>query len=326
MIRPCLRVSAALALLSLTIVAAGPAAVAGVGVLAREVGEICRVGVLAEAGASASVRGPLAFVPLALIAAGLVLAIADRMRQQMRLRSFLAAHRTRALRHDDPIFHPARRLGLAGRVRVIEGPGLPAFVAGTVRPRIFLSDSLFTALSTAELEATFRHEVEHLRRRDPVRLALIRFAERSLFWMPAARALAARAAAALEARADDAPAALGRLELASAIVKTARMARPAPRALPALHQTPATWRVRRLIDDAPAPPPGPSTRLPASLILLAALWAGALLGRPIGDRTTAPCNTCVLREQIARPAAGASGDASHETPVRFASPHRRAPQ
>jgi hypothetical protein len=110
--------------------------------------------------------------------------------------------------------HPAQ-------VRIVRELPTPAFTAGWLRPRIYVSAALEAQLSEDELAAVLAHEAAHAARRDPLRLSLLRFLGCTLFWIPALRRLAADVAAEVEVRADDAAAERHGLALASALVRLA---------------------------------------------------------------------------------------------------------
>lgn len=122
-----------------------------------------------------------------------------------------------------------------------------------------------------------------------------------LFWLPLGRSLADAAREAIELRADDAAGRFGRLELASAILKAVRLARPgAPAVVPSLDRLSATRRVRRLLGEPLPGPRVPGRRLTATALMLSVVWASALLaGRTQDDAGRAPCNLCVVRQQMA---------------------------
>lgn len=106
-------------------------------------------------------------------------------------------------------------------VRIVEGLANPAFTAGWWKPRIYLASELPQRLSRPELECLIAHEGAHLDRRDPLRLAVLRFFACMLFWIPALRKLAADVADEAEFEADDAAANGKPLVLASAILNVA---------------------------------------------------------------------------------------------------------
>lgn len=126
-----------------------------------------------------------------------------------------------------------RRQWLAeGREIHIPGAGMPTHaldlpfplvaVLGFLRPRLFVSQTVLDACSADELRAIVEHERAHVRRRDNAVRLLMETAPDAL---PITRVPAAVAAAwhqAVEQRADDA--ATRRLDLASALVKVARLA------------------------------------------------------------------------------------------------------
>ena len=88
------------------------------------------------------------------------------------------------------------------RVRIVAAPGLEAFTAGLIRPRVHLSTSARARLGPEELRAVVAHEADHRRRRDPLRLTLARALGEAFFFLPAARALADSHARLTELRAD----------------------------------------------------------------------------------------------------------------------------
>lgn len=142
--------------------------------------------------------------------------------------------------------------------------GMPAFeidapfplvaVIGAFRPRLFISSAVRTACTAPELAAIVEHERGHVAARDNA-MRLLMDASPDLFaWTPRARAIESAWQDAVEHRADDA--AGNRLDLASALVRVARLATAArPVALPAsaLYRGEGIeQRVRRLM-GAPDP-------------------------------------------------------------------------
>lgn len=292
---------AALALLALMAVL--PALVPALRDVPAQVAGACRAALVAGIAPLDPIRPYLALVPIGLALIGLLVALVDRVRQQNRLGLFLRAHQSRALGPGDPLYAVAAQAGVQHRVRVLEGrAAAPAFTAGFLRPRVYFSQELFHALTPAELGAAFEHEMEHLRRRDPLRLAFLRFVERALFWIPLARALADAAAEAIEFRADDAARRAGYLNVAAAIVKAARLTQtPAPEPVPSLGRISVSRRARRLLGESLPRPRIPTVRLAATALLLSLVWASALFaGRLHAQEGGAPCNACVLRHHIAQ--------------------------
>ncbi len=159
-----------------------------------------------------------------LLVAGVVYAIWDRGRAWFRVRRALAW--LPAQESDDThagLGISIRRAGLtASQVRVVDGLPNPAFTAGFIRPTVFICRTLPETLSTEELTAVLQHEARHVRRRDPLRLSLLRFLGCTLFWIPAFRRLAADVADETEIAADDAAAHENPLVLASAILVLAQ--------------------------------------------------------------------------------------------------------
>ena len=166
---------------------------------------------------------PVHLVFHALLLAGVMYAVWDRVRAWRNLQRTLGALETRVPSADEPIGVAAAQVGLASdRIRVVEGLPNPAFTAGFRHPRIFVAAALSEVLDGRQLEAVLAHEAAHLRRRDPLRLSLLRFLACTLFYIPALRRLADDLADEAEIDADDAAAAGGTpLVLASAILALA---------------------------------------------------------------------------------------------------------
>jgi Zn-dependent protease with chaperone function len=84
----------------------------------------------------------------------------------------------------------------------VEGASPVAFCAGGLRPSIYVSEGLASALGDAELEAVLLHEQDHLDQREPLRRALRRAATWGFFYVPLLRWWARCQAERSELRAD----------------------------------------------------------------------------------------------------------------------------
>ena len=220
-----------------------------------------------------SAGAPLQWLPVALLAIGMAYAVVDRVRLTRRVSRLLATHRSRRARSGEPVGRLARQFAVEHDVRVLVGVAPnPAFTAGLMRPRIYISEGLQQALSLAELRAVFRHELHHYTRRDPLRFAALRFAAKTFFWLPLFGLLSEDLMADAEVMADDYAASpragSDPLEVASALVKIGRISRANAVNLDA---TPAIGgfrlldrRVRRLVDE-PVPAPASIPRRPVLL-------------------------------------------------------------
>ena len=225
---------------------------------------------------------PLHWLPLALLAAGLVYAVVDRVRLTRRVSRALAAHRARRAYATEQIGRLGREFGVEPDVRVLVGVAAnPAFTAGLLRPRIYVSERLQQALSPVELRAVFRHELHHHARRDPLRFAALRFAAKMFFWLPLIGLLAEDLMEDAEVMADDFAASprggSDPLDVASALVKIGQLGRANAEWLAA---TPGIGgfrlldrRVRRLADEpVPAPVSVPRRPILLSIAALLTLW------------------------------------------------------
>jgi len=126
---------------------------------------------------------------LAAIVAGLVSGMRSVERQQRQTRTLLrACLAARSVRHGGAR-SLAKRVGLQGRLDVVDVPTPLAFCYGYVRPRVLISRGLVGALRRHELIALLLHEREHLRQRDPLKVALGRLCTSAVFFVPAFGAL-----------------------------------------------------------------------------------------------------------------------------------------
>jgi hypothetical protein len=105
------------------------------------------------------------------------------------------------------------------RVRVLPCAGMRAFCGGLLRPAIYVSEDALLA-GDAELRAILAHEEHHCARRDPLRQLLARALSDAFRPVQPFASLAARQAALADLAADRAAVtALGRVPLASAMVR-----------------------------------------------------------------------------------------------------------
>ena len=157
-----------------------------------------------------------------LLAAGLAYATYDRWRATAGLRRTIGSLTATMPDGASPLAEASRRGGLdATRVRVVKGLPNPAFTLGWWRPLVFVAADLPARLAPDELAAVLAHEAAHVRRRDPLRLFVLRYFSGVLFWLPALRRLAADLADEAEIAADDAAARIHALPLASALLAIA---------------------------------------------------------------------------------------------------------
>lgn len=245
----------------------------------REVLERCAL-VLQAAGA------PLRWLPVAVLIAGFVYAIVDRVRLSRRVARFLRAHRWRRPHRSEAIERLATEFGCAARIRVVVGAAPnPAFTAGLLRPHVYMSAELQHQLAPSELRAVMRHEVHHLRRYDPLRFASLRFAGKVLFWLPLVGILAEDLMEDAEVMADDfaadADSGGDPLDVAAVLVKLGRVNAEGWTGVVAslggfrlLDR-----RVRRLANEGVVRPPVFRLR-PAvlSVAALAVIWLASVLG------------------------------------------------
>jgi hypothetical protein len=136
-------------------------------------------------------------------------------------------------------------------VAVVGGSRPRAFCAGLHRPRIYVTEGAWEALAPVELRAVVEHEASHVRRRDPLRLALARVVADGFGFIPQIRSLAGRQIAVADLAADrSAVVALGSPRpLAGAMLK---LDEPAPERLDHLLERPLAVAPRPVLACAVA--------------------------------------------------------------------------
>jgi Zn-dependent protease with chaperone function len=204
------------------------------------------------------------------------------------LHSWIATRRLVAdwLRHSQPV--------------ELAGVGVPVYrlrhrfpviaVVGVARPRLFIAEHLFDELSAEELSAAVMHEHGHLAAHDNLKRATLRACRDVLMLVPAGRTLDNAWVEQSEAAADEHAAHAGgaslALDLASALVKIARLVplgatprMPAGAFLVGDHgEGVVAWRIRRLARLATnEPPPQHASNAALNYALAGALVAALLI-------------------------------------------------
>ncbi|MBI2755916.1 MAG: M56 family metallopeptidase [Chloroflexi bacterium] len=123
------------------------------------------------------------------IGAGLASSVRALVRQQQQTHALLKACLARRTRHDRTAQAVARRVGLGGRLDVVDLPTPVAFCYGYLRPRVIVSRGLVATLPRQQLAALLLHEREHVRQRDPLKVALGKLLAAGVFFVPALSAL-----------------------------------------------------------------------------------------------------------------------------------------
>lgn len=206
-----------------------------------------------------------------LFAGGIAFALFDRWRAGTRRRRTLRLLAAEPAEPGGTFWNAARAAGVDPRaLRIVDGLPAPAFTVGWLQPRVYLARSLEARLEPAQLALVLRHEHQHVLRRDPLRLSLLRSLAHTLFWVPGLRTLADQAAEEAEILADDAAAADAPLRLASTILALAEWRGAALSGAVAFHDPQLLERrVRRLAGE----PLAPRSRLSRRTLLA----AGAML-------------------------------------------------
>ncbi len=77
------------------------------------------------------------------------------------------------------------KLDIRGRVLLLPSDTVDVRTVGLYHPLVVCTTGLLNALSDVELEAVLRHEIYHLRSRDPLKILLTRAIREGFFWLPA---------------------------------------------------------------------------------------------------------------------------------------------
>lgn len=216
-------------------------------------------------------------LPLLMLAVGLMAGLGSLAWQFWNTQRLVGAVSSRAVPLPPGIQAGVDRLGLTGRVELVEDGDAYAFTQGLVHPRIWVSTALVGLLDTDELAAVLCHERYHVQQHDPLRVLLSRAVAHGLFFVPAAAALRNAYLVAKEIEADAASQA--DTALAAALVKLLRHGN----ALPAYANVAAigpldttTVRIERLLDHRP-PRSGVGSLVRPRHIVASLLLALALL-------------------------------------------------
>jgi Zn-dependent protease with chaperone function len=220
-------------------------------------------------------RGVVVHWVTPIIAAGLVLyAIARAMQRQALVGRLFALAR--------PAHGRLAKAATGLELRVLEIPseGKDCFVAGVLRPAVFISSGALAQLDDAQLCAALHHERVHIRSRDTLFLMLLGFLRDLAPWGRAVALDAFRAAR--EAAADRVAArSAGALNLAAALLALAQRGHQASTApmLSVAGGDNLRWRMQTLLDgDATARLSSATyAKLAAGLGLAAALLAWPLV-------------------------------------------------
>ncbi|MBS0395608.1 MAG: hypothetical protein JSR54_13350 [Proteobacteria bacterium] len=168
---------------------------------------------------------------------------------------------------------PRRVAGGDAPVIVVDAPVPLVAVVGTRQPVIIAARAVLAGCSPAEFNEVIAHERAHIRARDNLKLLALRASPDALAWLPVARRLERGWRVAAEYAADEAAVGAApdrRLELASALVKIARLASGAPPPVAAglaASVDDVEGRVRRLLQPSGGSAAGRTLRRAALLAL-----------------------------------------------------------
>jgi beta-lactamase regulating signal transducer with metallopeptidase domain len=162
-------------------------------------------------------------VVLVLVMAGVGVGARSLMRQLLASRRLARYVSARAAAVPDVLLLLAARVGLQGRVMLVDASESFSFVYGVLTPRVAVSRGLVEATSVDELRAVIEHESYHVRNLDPLKIVLTRSLSAALFFFPVLNALRARYVTDCELAADrQAVARCGDRSLAGALLKAIR--------------------------------------------------------------------------------------------------------
>lgn len=257
---------------------------------------------------------------------GVLYAAWDRYRAWRMVRESLGVIDIRRARPGDAFWNAAQGIEVDPRVlRIVPGLPSPAFTAGLLQPRIYISEALASHLTGAELGAVIAHEGAHMARRDPLRLTVLRALACVLFWLPALRRLADDVSDQAELLADDVAARDTPLVLASAILNVAQWSstmRPSSAGVGFSRAGLLEQRVRRLAgEEAPVRSHVTRRSLVSAAAALAVVWtSGVLATHPLpAHAVDAHARHCEHQQEaplahlfcMGSPFGAASGDCPH---------------
>lgn len=164
------------------------------------------------------------WVLLAVVAGVLILAVVAVVKTVYRnlngARTVLQTLRVGRVPASETVEQAAEQVGLDGRVEEVAVNAPIAETYGLITPKVIVATGLLDRLTDQELQAVLSHEVQHVRRRDPLRLAVMRSAAAATFPFPALHQLAEHAELDTEIRADrNATDHVNTAALASALMK-----------------------------------------------------------------------------------------------------------
>lgn len=248
-------------------------------------GDIERIGVICMVALHLLVAPVHGFIHLLLLG-GAGYATFDRVRAAFRLKRALHLLDLRPPPRDSRLARKAWEVNIPpSRVYLASGRGCPAFTFGGLRPKVCIAQSLESSLSDDELRCVLAHEACHVRRRDPLRLSVLRFLGLTLFWIPALRRMAADVAIDAELEADRVGGGSRPLVMASALLKAAEERTTLHLALVTtlVRDDLLAVRVRRLAGDSPSVPTRVSSRaFTGAFAALCVVWlTGAVVAHPL---------------------------------------------
>ena len=219
--------------------------------------------------------GPL-LVTLALLA---LATLGDGIR-----RGWCAWRLTRKVLQNCSSSHSSAVAGL--RMNILDSSEPIVAIVGGWRPQLIATQAVIAVCSREEFRQVIAHEAAHLSARDNLKLLLLLVSPDALAWLPAGRAIIERWRAAAELEADEratGPDRHRRLELASALVKVARLSMAARDRLPPLSLSIALDNVEGRVRQLLAPMQCAPRFIPAKTALICALLfpviAAPFLGR-----------------------------------------------
>lgn len=160
---------------------------------------------------------------LAAYVTGWVLCIAALTRQAIATSKLRSRVRKARLLKPAEVTAAEDRVGLNGRVELVDSDDRFSFAYGAFSPRVVVSRGLLESTSAEELNAVLAHERYHVRSWDPLKVVVARAAAAAFFYLPLFRELRSRYIAGRELAADRrAVRAYGERPLVGALYKVVR--------------------------------------------------------------------------------------------------------
>ena len=132
---------------------------------------------------------PLVFgIFIGIISTSLVIFVLSILFYVIKTKRFVSTLLTKKV-NSHQIKELTQKLDLSGKVQVFESDHFIAFTYGYLSPRICISNRYLLSLDDKELEAVLMHEKDHLTKRDPLKILILKSLVNAFFYIPVMRSI-----------------------------------------------------------------------------------------------------------------------------------------